>query len=149
MPLCSNVLGSRFYHLPHSDTGPKVLAACLPGEQHENGILFFALAAIGAGYHVTLLGANMPLDELPAAARRAHSEAIVLSGVSENSGDAERLESGLAELVKKMHVPVFVGGGVSVRYRDIIARVGAIPLGVDIEHGLRRIGSVLKDAADQ
>ncbi len=61
-----NKLGARFHHLSRAPQGPKLLAACLPGEQHEVGLLLFALAALDRNYSIVLLGSNTPLAELPA-----------------------------------------------------------------------------------
>ena len=38
-------LGARFHHRTRHDRGPRILAACLHEEQHEIGLLVFALAA--------------------------------------------------------------------------------------------------------
>lgn len=40
-----NKLGARFHH--HSTThGPKLIAACLPGERRENALMLFSLSAL-------------------------------------------------------------------------------------------------------
>ena len=75
-----NKLGARFHHGMTNARGPRILAACLPGENHENGLLLFALSAQSRGLRVTLLGANMPVEEVSIAAARSKAEAIVLSG---------------------------------------------------------------------
>lgn len=75
-----NKLGARFHHRARGTTGVQVLAACLPGEQHEIGLLLFALAAQERGLRPVLLGANMPLEELSASIKRARCGGIVLSG---------------------------------------------------------------------
>ncbi|MFM9882608.1 MAG: MerR family transcriptional regulator, partial [Burkholderiales bacterium] len=59
-----NKLGARFHHRGQGATGPKLVLACLPGEQHEIGILLFALAAHDHGFRLVLLGADMPIAEL-------------------------------------------------------------------------------------
>ena len=40
-----NKLGSRIQHMNQRANGPLLLIACLPGEQHETGMLLFSLAA--------------------------------------------------------------------------------------------------------
>ena len=55
-----NKLGTRIHHMNQRGSGPMLLLACLPGELHETGLLFFALAAVSAGYRVLILGANTP-----------------------------------------------------------------------------------------
>jgi len=55
-----------------------------------------------------LLGADMPLADLPLAAKRSQSAAIVLSGSLEP--DAQMLAEQLPALVAAAGVPVFIGG---------------------------------------
>jgi len=137
-----NKLGARFHHRNRNNTGPKLLIACLPGEQHEVGLLLFALAAHEHGYRLVLLGANMPLADLPLAAERSQSTAIALSGSLEP--DPRLLAEQLPALVAAAGIPVFIGGLTAVRRRDEIVAAGAIPLGNDIASGLKRIGESLK-----
>ena len=74
-----NKLGARFHHRTRTRTGPRILAACLPDEQHELGLLIFSLAAHERGLRIVMLAAQTPLEELALAARRARCNAIVLS----------------------------------------------------------------------
>jgi len=139
-----NKLGARFHHGLRLGTGPRILACCMPGESHEVGLLLFGLAAQGHGFRVVLLGSNMPLEELPLAARRASCEAIVLSA----SIDPPPLvwKSQLPALVDASPVPVCVGGGVSVRRRDAVEKAGAVPLGEDVNVALRHLAALLDPA---
>lgn len=136
-----NKLGARFHHRQRHASGPRILACTLPGEHHEIGLLLFALAAHEAGYRVVLLGADLPLTELPAAVRASRSDAIALSGSLEPMSNL--MEQALPALVAAVHVPVFVGGATSVRYRDAIDAAGAQSLGNDIVAGLKRLGEHL------
>jgi DNA-binding transcriptional MerR regulator len=135
-----NKLGARFHHRAHGNTGPRLLLACLPGELHEIGVLLFALSAHDNGFRIVLLGANMPLADLPAVVRRAEIDAIVLSGSIEP--EPELLPERFPKLVAEARVPVCVGGLTSVRHRDAIVEAGAVPLGSDIEHGIRRLREI-------
>lgn len=139
-----NKLGARFHHRNRNNTGPKLLAACLPGEQHEVGLLLFALAAHEQGYQLVLLGADMPLADLPIAAKRSQSAAIVLSGSLEPK--PQMLAEQLPALVAAAGMTVFIGGLTAVRRRDEIVAAGAVPLGNDIAHGLQRIGDLRKSS---
>jgi DNA-binding transcriptional MerR regulator len=136
-----NKLGARFHHRTHANQGPLILLAGLPGEHHEIGLLLFALGALDAGYRIIPLGANMPLEDLPAVAEKKHCDAIVLSGAIEPSD--ELLARSLPKLVGRVDVPVLIGGLSSVYSCDEIGRAGAEALGRDIEHGLQRLGEVL------
>ena len=132
-----NKLGARFHHRGQRNLGPLLISACLPGESHETGLMLFSLAALDRGYRLVNLGANMPLEDLPLAAKRASADALVLSGRMEP--DVDVLGPRLASLVRRSPVPVFVGGQISGRHRDLIERVGAKALGDDIDHALNRL----------
>ena len=136
-----NELGARFHHLNPDRRGPKLLAACLPSEQHEVGLLLFALAALDRDYRVVLLGPNTPLSELPPVVERAAIQAIVLAGSADLA--ATVIERELPSLLQAVAVPVFVGGRVVNRHSDAIAAAGAIPLGDDLNMALRGIDATL------
>jgi DNA-binding transcriptional MerR regulator len=140
-----NKLGARFHHRRPLMSGPTLLCACLPGEQHELGLLLFALSAHDAGMRCVLLGANLPLNELPIPARRAEVQAIVLS--SSMLPMESVLHDDLPALVRAVAVPVFVGGLTSVTQRDAIVAAGANALGSDIPTGVRRLAEHLKHSA--
>lgn len=136
-----NKLGARFHHRNKRNTGPCLIAACLPGEQHEFGMLLFALAAHARGYRLILLGADLPLGELSHVVERTHSDAVVLSGSVQL--DARMLQDGLEELNRVSRIPVFIGGHVAEDYRDEIEAAGAVPLPEDLLTTFRIISSVL------
>ena len=137
-----NKLGARLHHRSRRQAGPRILAACLPEEQHEFGLLIFALAAAEQGLNVLLLAANTPLEELARTATRARCEAIVLSATLAPA--RQLLTEGLPALVTEAHVPVFMGGLASVSEHDAIVDAGAEPLGVDIDAAITRIQAALK-----
>jgi DNA-binding transcriptional MerR regulator len=139
-----NKLGARFHHRPRTARGPKLLVACWPGEHHEIGLLLFALAAGLAEFRTVLLGANMPLEELPLAARRSGADAIVLSGSIRPA--AQVLDEGLPALVAAASVPVAAGGLSSVKCHDAILRAGATPLGEDMGQALRQLATLIDRA---
>jgi DNA-binding transcriptional MerR regulator/methylmalonyl-CoA mutase cobalamin-binding subunit len=136
-----NKLGARYHHRDSPDKGPGLLLACLPGDRHETGLLLFGLAASRAGYVTILLGADMPLEEISAAAHKTGCVAIVLSGMIQPP--ANLLEQALPALASSTEVPVFIGGKVSVQAHDILKKTGVYPLGTDINSGLQRIQAVL------
>jgi len=136
-----NKLGARFHHRNMRNTGPCLIAACLPGEHHEFGLLLFALAAHARGYRLILLGANMPMDELPHVVERTRSDGIVLSSSIEMDTASFRAE--MENLLQATSIPVFVGGRVAEDYHYAIAAAGATPLHEDLFATLRTIGSIL------
>ena len=136
-----NKLGARFHHLGGSRHGPKLLAACLPGEQHEVGLLLFTLAALDWNHQVVLLGPNMPLEELPPVAARAAAHAITLSGSATIAISV--IEQELSQLCRAVSIPVFIGGPIIEQHLDAVRAAGAIPLGDDLNLALRGIDAIL------
>ncbi|MGD8688621.1 MAG: MerR family transcriptional regulator [Gammaproteobacteria bacterium] len=140
-----NKLGARFHHRAQSARGPLLLAACMPGERHELGLLMFALAAAEHGYRLLLLGADLPLQEMPAAVRRAGADAVVLAAhVMPPPG---LLQESLAVLVRDLAIPVGVGGAASATASDLIRRAGAAVLGEDVDLALRHLDRLTGFAA--
>lgn len=136
-----NKLGARFHHRSQTPTGPRLLLACLPKEQHEIGLLLFALDACDHGFQTVLLGANMPLEELPAAINKTKSAALVLSGVIEPEEDL--MTEQLPRLVNAVSVPVFLGGNIAANNFDRLRKSGVRLIGKDIETGIKQIASTL------
>jgi len=134
-------LGARLQHRMRYATGPRLVVACAPGEHHEVGLLLFAIEARNAGLRPVLLGADTPLAEMAAAQRRGAADGIVVS--SSVDPPAGTLERDLPALVASVAVPVFVGGATSVRHRQVVAAAGAVPLGGDLEDGVRLLASTL------
>lgn len=62
-----------------SSRGSHVLLANPPQEQHDLGLRMLSDRFELAGYTVTFLGANTPLDEIVAAARSTNADLVVLS----------------------------------------------------------------------
>lgn len=132
-----NKLGARFHHRSKAKCGPRLLLSCLPGDRHETGLLLFALAANVSGYRTILLGADMPLEELPAAVRKTGCEAIILSGLL--TPGSVLLTQALPGLNERAGVPVFMGGQSSIKVHDVLKRARVHVLGTDINTGLARI----------
>ena len=132
-----NKLGARFHHRNQQNKGPQLIAACLPGEHHEFGLLLFSLTAHARGYRLILLGSDMPLGQLAEVADRSNSDGIVLSGSIET--DPLQLHSKLKQLVRDSKVPVWVGGKTSEKHREEIESSGAYSIGHDLIVGLHAI----------
>lgn len=137
-----NKLGARFHHESSRAQGPLLLAACLPGEHHEIGLLLASLTIMAHGYRIILLGADTPLAELSAPAKQTQAEAILLSGSI--SPQQEVVTEQLAKLVYDCGVPVYVGGKTALLHHDEIQHAGAIPLGSNLRHALSQLDSDLK-----
>jgi len=136
-----NKLGARFHHHTAVQNGPLIIAACLPGEHHEIGLMLFCLSALDQGYRLVYLGADTPISELQVPVERSHADAILLSGSIDPQLNV--FSSQLAELTRAVKIPVFIGGRAAVHFTDEINAAGAIPLGTDISQGLRKIKDTL------
>ncbi len=132
-----NKLGARFHHRVKNQTGPKLLMACLPGDLHEVGLLLFALDACDHGFQTILLGANMPLGEIPDAVKKTASDALVLSGTIEPGEDI--IKGQLPKLIQGLEVPVFLGGNVVASNFDELKKTGVLLIGTDIDMGIKQI----------
>jgi DNA-binding transcriptional MerR regulator/methylmalonyl-CoA mutase cobalamin-binding subunit len=91
-----------------ADSGPRVLVACAPGEQHELGALMLALFLRRRGVRVTYLGQNMDAPSLVRAVQEIGPAAVCLSAtLAENHAP-------LVELARTVRmipdVQVFIGG---------------------------------------
>lgn len=132
-----NKLGARFHHRSQNQTGPRLLMACLPGDMHEIGLLLFALDASDNDFKTILLGANMPLTELPDAIKKTGSDALVLSGTIEPGSVV--ITEHLPRLVEELDVPVFLGGNVVASNFDELKKSGVLMIGSDIGMGIKQI----------
>jgi DNA-binding transcriptional MerR regulator len=138
-----NKLGARFHHAGQGQRGYRLVAACLPGEFHETGLLLFCLSASARGYQLVYLGANMPFLELPEVVRRSASDAVVLSAVARPRN--RMVSEELPDLVRRLTVPLFVGGTFAVTHEKPIAASGANPIGIDIASALSTSDKALKN----
>lgn len=139
-----NRLGARFNHLNARANGARVLAACPEGEHHELGLLQFCLAAANQGYRVVMLGGDVPMKQVGAAAHHAHCAAIVLS-ISANSRRGVLLRR-LSSLVADTPLPVLVGGEAARRWNREIAATGSVPVGIDNQRALAILARTLESA---
>ena len=135
-----NKLGARFHHHA-AQNGPLLVAACLPGEHHEIGLMLFCLSALNKGYRLVYLGADTPFAELTTPVNRSQADAVLLSGSVVSKPN--NLRQGISALVENIDVPVFVGGEIAIRHTGEIEAAGAIPLGTDMSQALHKINEVV------
>jgi methanogenic corrinoid protein MtbC1 len=139
-------LGARLEHRLRYADGPRIVAACAPGEKHEIGLLLFALEAQLAGLRPVLLGTDTPLEDMVVALQRSNGDGIVISSSVDPAPGL--LERALPKLVRKSGVPVFVGGGTAIRHRAAINAAGAVALGNSLEDGVRLISATIERRED-
>jgi methanogenic corrinoid protein MtbC1 len=78
----SNVLRVRLSMMLHGERGgggPVAVLACMPGEQHEFGLMAMALVLSRLDWQVCYLGASTPTAEVALAARTLRPGVVVLS----------------------------------------------------------------------
>lgn len=136
-----NKLGARLHHAAGTARGRLLVFACLPGEDHEIGLLIFALMALQAGYRVIYLGANMPTRQIAPVVHHVQAAAIVLAG--RPVPDPGPVLADIGWLAKEAGVPICVGSHASVQLGAELCAEGAIPLGANLQAGLHRLGGCL------
>jgi len=137
-----NKLGTRIHHMNQRSNAPLLLLACLPGELHEIGLLFFALAAVNAGYRVLILGANTPLQQIPGVLDIKPCVGVILSGSTKPARGV--IDSDLPGLMARLAIPVFAGGETAVSHQESLEQAGVICLGENIATALQLVNKRLK-----
>jgi len=125
----SNVLRGRLLGLSRGwglGLGPLALLACLPGEQHELGLVAFGLALRARGWRIGYLGSDAPLETVARAADSLGPDLVVLSAVSDERVRAAGDE--LRSLAARHRVAVGGAGATG----DAAEDVGAIALAGDV-----------------
>jgi len=94
---------------PQPGGGRLALCACPAGERHEVGLLAAALSLKSAGFGVTLLGADLPANELESAVHKVAPSMVVLAVASAPAENDARL---LAVLDRPplTDIPLILGG---------------------------------------
>jgi methanogenic corrinoid protein MtbC1 len=62
--------------------GPVAVLACLPGEQHDLGLIAFGLALRSQGWRIVYLGPDSPIDTVADVSRQLEPSLVVLNAVS-------------------------------------------------------------------
>lgn len=104
---------------------PGIVVATPAGQAHEFGALLAATTAAAEGWRVTYLGADLPAEEIAAAARHRGARTVALSLVY--PGDDPRLADELRRLRAALPpgVEVVVGGSAAERQRGVLEEIGA------------------------
>lgn len=108
----------RAQHPPRPGQAP-VLFATLPGERHRLGLLMAALASAARGNRTELLGVDLPVANIAAAARQLKAKAVAVSLSLQSAGEVtRRLLMDLQERLPPGCV-LQVGGQGSARMRRV------------------------------
>jgi DNA-binding transcriptional MerR regulator len=62
--------------------GPVALLACVPGEQHDLGLIAFGLALRSQGWRIVYLGPDSPIDTVADVSHQLEPSLVVLNAVS-------------------------------------------------------------------
>ncbi len=73
--------------------GPTAVLACLPGEQHDLGLIAFGLALRSRGWRIVYLGTDSPIETIEDVSRQLDPSLVVLTAVS-----SERVEPVVTQL---------------------------------------------------
>ena len=63
--------------------GPAAVLACLPGEQHDLGLIAFGLALRARGWRIVYLGPDAPIETVEDVSRRLQPSLVVLTAVTD------------------------------------------------------------------
>ena len=140
------VLGEFVGTFSAAADAPHILVATPTGQRHEFGAMLAAATAAAVGWRVTYLGAELPADEIAAAAKQAGVAAVGLSLVHPR-GDAEVGEQ-LRHLRRALaaDVVLLVGGSAAGSYQKTLRDVGATHV-PDLPHLRTTLASVGRGTA--
>lgn len=114
--------------------GPLALLACPPGEEHDLGLLCFALVLRERGWRTTFLGANVPLGTIAETAARLQSRVVVLAIT------APEVAAALAdEEPPALPAPLYVAGASASP--ELAERLGAEVLDADLPAAASRLAA--------
>lgn len=101
-------------------SAPIFVAATTSGQHHEIGALLAAAIAAGEGWRAVYLGADLPGEEIAAAAERLRARAVGVSIVF--PADSVAIEPDLRALSQALgtRIPVFVGGEGARHHRALL-----------------------------
>jgi DNA-binding transcriptional MerR regulator len=120
----SNLIRGRLLGLARGwgqGRGPRAVLACLPGEQHELGLLAFGVTLSRHGWRITYLGTNSPIGAVAEVARSLQPAVVVLLSV--NAGNFVTHAREIADLGEQVRVLIAGAGATAEVARLTQARV--------------------------
>lgn len=93
-----------------SGGSPLALLACLPGDQHDLGLISFGLALRGRGWRIAFLGPDTPLATITETARLLEPALVVLTATT--AAQAAGARDGLADVARSAPLAL-AGSGAS------------------------------------
>ncbi|MFC1556928.1 MerR family transcriptional regulator [candidate division KSB1 bacterium] len=112
-------IGNQLASLNMHDNAPVIVIASPAGQRHEIGALIAAITAMTEGWNAIYLGADLPAQEIIAAAKSQKARIIAVSLVFPEDNPDTRKE--LIELKKYIGDTLYLiaGGRASQSYRDL------------------------------
>lgn len=125
----SRTLGWVLESFRADPAAPLAVAATPSGQRHALGALLAAATAAARGWRISYLGADLPGEEIAAAARKTGARAVMLSLVyppadASLAGELRALRAGLPA-----RTALLVGGQAAPGYADALEEAGARVLG--------------------
>jgi MerR family transcriptional regulator, light-induced transcriptional regulator len=116
--------------------GPTAVLACLPGEQHDIGLISFGLTLRAQGWRIVYLGPDCPVENVAEASRQLEARLVVLSAVS-----GERVDPVLPALEKLARGQTVAFGGAAAE-ADVLEGTDVLTLGADLVAEAERLTAV-------
>jgi methanogenic corrinoid protein MtbC1 len=105
--------------------GPTAVLACLPGEQHDLGLIAFGLALRSRGWRIVYLGGDSPIETVEEVSRQLDPSLVVLAATSN-----ERVEPVVTQLQELAGRHRLALGGAAAGH-DALKDSGALALSGD------------------
>jgi MerR family transcriptional regulator, light-induced transcriptional regulator len=141
----SSVLRGRLLGLARGwglGLGPFAVLACLPGEQHDLGLIAFGLALRSQGWRIVYLGPDSPLDTVADVSHQLEPSLVVLNAVSQ-----ERVRPVLPKLRSLARGHRLALGG-SAAEDEILERSGILALPGDPTAEAARVTTLIPSGHD-
>lgn len=103
-----------------------VVCACLPGEEHDVGLLGAALRFRHAGWRVTFLGARTPFEHLHRVVNAIKPDAVALSAVADLGRPELRHQLKTAKSQLPQGTPLIFGGAAANEHPELFAELGLV-----------------------
>lgn len=131
------LLGLMQLHAPFAH-GPRLICACAPEEQHELGLLMFALLMEQRGWEVVYLGQSMAYEGIEPFLKRLAPALMCISGsmVEHIPGMLEL--SRVVAALEPYRLRLAYSGQAFERYPELQARIPGIYLGTDLRLAVSR-----------